>query len=293
MRNALYWTQNAALRTLLTAVRPLPLARRRAVVARATETLVRTMPPLSARARDNLRLVWPDMPAAEREALIARTARNAGRTLTDIWFNADFAAECAGLVAEGPGLATLREAAAAGRGAIVVSGHFGRWEAIRHVLRGAGLECGALYRPNNNPYYEPLFRGGIEIGGRPIIPKGKQGNRALIRHLRDGGRMALLLDQHVADGALLPFLGHPALTATAMAELALRYDLPFVPAFAPWIGGRSGRPRVVIEAPIPPDGGATGMMRAFNDRLGSWVARHPSQWHWFHRRWKGSAGTSA
>ena len=72
------------------------------------------------------------------------------------------------------------------------------------------------------------------------------------------------------------------MTSPVAAELALRDDLPLIPAFAPW---EDGRPRVILEAPIPPSDPAA-MMQAFNDRLGSWVERHPSQWHWLHQRWK-------
>jgi KDO2-lipid IV(A) lauroyltransferase len=222
------------------------------------------------------------MPASERRALIGTVGRNAGRTLTGIWFNADLAREAEGLAVEGPGLDALRAARAEGRGAVIVSGHFGEWEAIRHVLRREGMETGALYRPNNNPHYEPIFRAGIELGGRPIVAKGPQGMRELIRHLRGGGFMAILADQHVRGGALLDFLGQPATTTTSPAELALRYGAPLVPAFAPW---ESGRPRIVIEAPIAPSD-PEAMMAEFNARLGAQVRRHPDQWHWLHDRWK-------
>ena len=282
MRDLTYRLQGLALRALLALVAPLPLARRRRVLGAVTRALVLALPPLRARAARNLHLVRPEMSAPARRALIGAVGRNAGRTLTGIWFNADLAREAEALAAEGPGLDALRAARAEGRGALIVSGHFGEWEAIRHVLKREGMETGALYRPNNNPYYEPIFRAGIERGGQPIVPKGPQGMRAMLRHLRAGGFMAILADQHIRDGAVLDFLGHPATTTLSPAELALRYGLPLVPAFAPWEGGR---PRIVIEAPIPTSDPET-MMAAFNARLGAWVERHPDQWHWLHDRWK-------
>ncbi|TFL18023.1 lysophospholipid acyltransferase family protein [Jannaschia formosa] len=281
MQDLSYRVQAGALRVLLALVAVLPLARRRAVVGRVTEALVRATP-LRRRAERNLKLVWPAMGKAERDRLIARIGRNAGRTLTGIWFNRDLAAEAEALPVEGPGLEVLRAARAEGLGALIVSGHFGEWEAIRHVLRREGMETGALYRPNNNPYYEPIFRAGIELGGQPIVPKGAQGMRVMLKHLRGGGFMAILADQHLRDGAVLDFLGHPATTTLSPAELALRYGVPLVPAFAPW---EEGRRRIVVEAPIAP-GTPEAMMAEFNARLGAWVERHPSQWHWLHDRWK-------
>lgn len=266
---------------LLALVSFFPLQVRRRVVGAAAEWIVR-LTPLRKRAMSNLALIWPQLPKARRAALTRQAARNAGRTLTGIWFNRDLAAECADLVPEGPGLDALHAARAEGRGAIIVSGHFGQWEAIRHVLKREGLETGALYRPNNNPYYEPIFRAGIEIGGAPIIPKGAPGMRVMLRHLKTGGFIALLPDQYVGDGPFIDFLGQPAATSLSPAELALRYGVPLVPAFAPLV---NGAPRVVIEAPIAPSTPLT-MMAEFNDRLGSWVERYPSQWHWLHQRWK-------
>ncbi|WP_179381120.1 lysophospholipid acyltransferase family protein [Jannaschia marina] len=287
MKQLSYWIQGLALRAMLWLVALLPLDRRRAVVAWVTERTVR-LTPLRRRITRNLDHVWPDLPASARDRIVAGVGRNVGRSLTGIWFNADFARDVADIRPEGPGWQVLQEAEAEGRGAIVVSGHFGQWEAIRHVMKRAGMEAGAIYRPNNNPYYEPIFRAGIDVGGQPIIPKGRAGYRVMIGHLRKGGFMALLPDQRVSDGAVLPFLGRGAKTALAAAELALRYDIPLVPAFAPWEDGL----RVVFEAPIPPSDPET-MMAEFNARLGAWVERHPSQWHWLHRRWKMSARSRA
>jgi KDO2-lipid IV(A) lauroyltransferase len=239
-------------------------------------------PALMARATENLARVYPDTTPRARRRLARRIAREAGAALTAIWFNPDFAATLDGVAPEGPGLDALIRARGEGRPVLLVSGHFGRWEAIRHVLRRHGHEVGAIYRPNNNPYYEPLFRAGIEAGGGPIVPKGRAGNRALLRHLRAGGIMAILPDQAVEAGADLDFLGHTARTSLAAAELALRYDAPLIPAYAPV---EDGRVRVVLEAPIPP-GPPEEMMARFNASLGARIRRHPEQWHWFHRRWK-------
>lgn len=287
MRRAIHWLQAAALRLLLTLLRPLPLTQRRAVIGGIAEWLVR-LTPLRRRIEGNLDLVWPDLPQADRNSLIARAACNAGRTLTSIWYPADHGQEVANLPIEGPGLDALRAAHASGRGAVLISGHFGQWEAVRHTLRREGMEIGAIYRPNNNPWYDPLFKGGLEGAGKPVFPKGMEHYRGLVRFLRDGGMLAILPDQFVADGAALPFLGHPAHTSLAPADLALRHGIPLVPCFAPV---EDGRIRVVLEAPIPHTTPET-MMSAFNDRLSHWVTRHPAQWYWLHRRWKRPAPPS-
>ena len=280
-KRAAHAVQAGVLRVLLGLMRPLPMEGRRRLLG-AVLGLAVALPPLRRRVTANLDHVGAALPRRPRPAAVGRAA---GRALAGLWFNADFAHEAAGLAPEGPGWEALLAARAEGRGAIVVSGHFGQWEALRHVLKAHGMEAGAIYRVNNNPFYERLFRAGIDAGGQPIVPKGA-GYRVMTRHLKAGGIMALLPDQHVGDGVALPFLGREARTSTAAAKLATRYGVPLVPAFAPEVAGRI---RPLFEAPIPP-GDPEAMMRAFHDHLGARVRAHPEQWYWLHRRWKGCGG---
>lgn len=277
-----YRLQAWSIRALLWIGRGLPLRTRGAMVGHAVHGAVRVVPYLRRRAEENLALVLPTLSQSQRAQILGQVARNTGRTLTEILFNSEFAPIAEKSTISGPGLDALRQAKARDKGAIIVSGHFGQWEAIRHALKAQGLETGAVYRPNNNPFYEPLFRRGIEAGGAPIIPRGSSGNRAMLKHIRSGGRIALLMDQYAQDGTILDFMGHPAVTSLSAAQMALRYDLPLVPIFC--IRTRDGF-EIVAEDPIPHTT-AQAMMQAFNDRLGAWVTNHPGQWHWLHNRWK-------
>lgn len=282
IRTALHFLQTLLIRGLLTITCILPLDLRAQIVGRVMQGVTFLVPPLRTRIDGNLDQVYPSMDRRTRRQLVGKVARNAGATLTEILFNADYAQTAKRFTVTGPGLEALNAARAEGRGALLVSGHFGQWEAIRHALRARGIEVGALYRPNNNPYYEPLFRRAIEIAGTPIIPKGPAGNRQLMRHLQDGGVMALLVDQYLQDGEVLDFLGLPASTTLSAAKLALRYDIPLIPVF----GTRRGREVCVeMEAPIPP-GAPVEMMQDFNDRLGARVLADPGQWNWYHQRWR-------
>lgn len=282
MKRVGYFLQAILIRSCLAVSRLLPLHLRTGFVGAVTVAAVTIAPPLRRRAMENLALIYPDKPAAEHRAMTRGVARNIGKTLTEMLFNRDFAPIAQKTPIGGPGLEALEEARALGKGAIILSGHFGQWEVIRHALKARGMETGAIYRPNNNPYYEPLFRAGIELSGKPIIAKGFAGNRQMLRHIRSGGFLAILPDQYVNDGAMLTFLGQPAVTSLAAAELALRYDVPLVPIFAPRDIDGVG---ATLEAPIPHTT-PHEMMQDFNDRLGVWVRAHPTQWYWMHQRWK-------
>ena len=95
-----------------------------------------------------------------------------------------------------------------------------------------------------------------------------------------------MLDEKYAEGVRLPFLGRPALTSLAAAQLALKYDLAMVPAYG--IRCPEGdRFDVVFEAPIPHCDAQT-MTQAFNDSLSARIREHPDQWYWLLRRWAGA-----
>ena len=248
--------------------------------------VVRYFPIARRRVERELRQIYPDMPRDERLQLCRNMGRNMGRTLFEILHCTEFQTLHHRNIVSGPGLAALESAHDAGKGAIIVSGHFGQWEAIRSALKARGMETGAVYRPQTNRHYERRLLSGIEAGGKPILATGKIGTRALVRHIREGGFIAILLDEKYPDGARLPFLGHPALTSLVAAQLALKYDLPMVPAFGTRIGDGT-KFNVEFDAVIPPSDGLT-MTQAFNDNLSQRVHADPDQWYWMLRRWKGS-----
>nr|WP_303626530.1 lysophospholipid acyltransferase family protein [Roseovarius sp. M141] len=234
--------------------------------------------------RELIRVV-PDMPRPERMRLCQSIGRNMGKTLFEIYHCDEFQRLQNRITISGPGLGALEAARSQGKGAIIVSGHFGQWEAIRAVLKARGMETGAVYRPQTNRHYQRRLLAGIEAGGRPIVATGKIGTKALVSHLRRGGFIAILLDEKVVDGVRMSFLGHDALTSLAAARLALKYDIPMVPAYGTRIGAGSTF-AVEFEAPIPPSDALT-MTQAFNDSLSARILDTPDQWYWMLRRWQG------
>ena len=91
------------------------------------------------------------------------------------------------------------------------------------------------------------------------------------------------------DGIATPFFGRDAMTAPALAELALRFDCPVVPVRVERLEG--ARFRITIDPPLDLD--VTGERRAdiaaamvkVNGIIENWVREHPEQWLWLHNRW--------
>lgn len=262
----------------------LPFNARCAVFSRVAGWAIRWLPQFRMRVDEGLKRVYPNLSRHERGRIAGQVGRNVGRTLTEILHNTEFGTKLDRFVAQGPGLQALFETKAAGKGAIVISGHFGQWEAIRHYLKSQDLETGAVYRFNSNPFYEPHFLAGITQGGAPIVSKGSAGTMQMVRHLRKGRFFAILADQYVQKSKNIAFLGHETLTTTSFAELALKYDIPLVPAFG--LHDKNATDiHITFEEPIPHSDPIT-MMTELNARIGAQIIANPSQWYWLHRRWK-------
>ena len=81
----------------------------------------------------------------------------------------------------------------------------------------------------------------------------------------------------------------PALTAPALARLALRYDCAVIPVRVDRIAG--ARFRITDEAPLPlPRSGdneadTLALMTSVNQVLERWIRERPEHWFWLHRRW--------
>lgn len=284
IKSLLYFLQYLPIAALLGLSRLLPFDVCCALTGRIAGFCVCWLPPFRLRVEQGLKRVYPQMPRSERRRIAHQVGYNSGRTLAEILNNSEFATKLARFKADGPGLVVLQRSKQDRKAAMIISGHFGQWEAIRHFLKAGGMETGTLYRPNSNPWYNSHFLSGIKEGGAPILSRGTSGTLQMFRHIRNGGFIAILADQYTQSGEKIPFLGHMTSTTTGPAKLALRYDIPLVPAF----GLRTQNRRdiaITFEEPIQPSN-PVAMMEEFNARIAAQIHANPEQWYWLHRRWK-------
>ncbi|ARE38484.1 Lipid A biosynthesis lauroyl acyltransferase [Rhodovulum sp. P5] len=282
------WIVDRALRGLIGLALLLPYDRRVGFVGWVTRAVVAPLAGYLSRAEANLHLIHPRMPKAVRRRIARAVADNAGRTLIENYSTQDFLARMADATPHGPGLAALEAARAAGRPVILVTGHFGNYEAARAALVARGFRIGGLYRPMANRFFNAHYKRTMEAFGGPVFPQGRKGTAGFVRHLKAGGILVLLTDQHDRRGPVLSFMGHPARTALSAAELALRYGADLIPFYARRLpDGLSFD--IEIEAPVPHTD-AEQMTQALNDRLEARVRAAPEQWFWIHRRWKVGKG---
>ena len=252
----------------------------------------RAMAPLSdfpARIRANLALVRPDLPPSEVRRITREVPVSAVRTLLELHSGDEFRAVAAAARVRGAEhLAAVEAAHAAGRPVILVSGHFGNYDVPRAALGARGIPVGGLYRPLKNRFYNAIYVETISAISGPVFARGRRGLAEMVKFLREGGVVGLLIDQRMAHGVPMQFFGHPAWTALSAAEMAVKYDALILPMYGRRLpDGVSFE--LVAEAPIP-HGDPAEMTQALNDSLERMVRADMEQWLWFHRRWKDPHG---
>jgi KDO2-lipid IV(A) lauroyltransferase len=242
-------------------------------------------------AEANLHAAFPEW----SEEKVAATARGVyahfGAVMLDLlWMAGRPASELLAL-ADLEGVEHLQSARASGRGVVAPSAHLGNWEiqAVASVPHVGNVAM--IARPLDNPALDARLVALRTSTGNTVIYKQKA-LAQVIRTIRDGGIVAILIDQNMqaGDGIFVRFFGRPASTTTVAAALALKTGCAIVPVRC--LLQASGRYRMVYGPPVewPRSGGRDEDIAALTQQLTTivegWIRETPEQWLWLHRRWK-------
>ncbi|MCP5354968.1 MAG: lysophospholipid acyltransferase family protein [Rhodobacteraceae bacterium] len=278
------WLSDRIIRAVLGVLRLVPFDLRRDLGARFVASVIAPVAGFRTRVRDNLALVMPDLPEAEVRRMTRAVPANMGRALVELYSPEDLKARVRDEPFVGPGVPALEEANRTGRGVLLVTGHIGNYDSLRAALIARGYRVGGLYKPMRNRFFNEHYVATISRIGQPLFSRTRQGMAAMVRFLREGGMVGVVLDQHTGLGEPVMFMGRPAMTGLAVAEMALRYDALVLPCYG--IRRADGGFTLWFETPVEPTDALT-MTQALNDDLERQVRAHMDQWLWTHRRWKG------
>jgi Kdo2-lipid IVA lauroyltransferase/acyltransferase len=244
-------------------------------------------------ARKNLARAMPDLDKAQTEEIIRGMWNNIGRTFVEYPHitRMDFAQMRELAVLEG--IEHIRNADLAGKGGIFFTGHLGNFEFGPKLFASHGFPLHVVFRRSNNPGLHTLIH---TLRNRYLagsISKGKAGSRQMIEILKKGERIGIMLDQKMNDGIVVKFFGMDAMTAPAVARLALKYGCQILPTRI--IRTAGVRHKVIVYPPIeiPNTGNLHNdvhtIMSRINSTLEGWIREYPEQWFWVHNRWPQSS----
>jgi Kdo2-lipid IVA lauroyltransferase/acyltransferase len=248
--------------------------------------------PVSRVADDNIRRAFPELDQSARQRIVRGVWDNLGRTVAEFPHLTELRQSTSGPGWEIVNSDILLRVAERGGPAIFFSGHIGNWELLPPVVAAFGMPMSSMYRPAANPVVDALItelRRAAIGAALPMFPKGAAGGRAALAHMARGGFLGMLMDQKLNDGIAVDFFGRPAMTAPALAALALRFRCPVIPGHAQRIA--PARLRFVVDPPLElPNTGdreadIATLTREVNVTLERWIRARPESWLWLHRRW--------
>jgi KDO2-lipid IV(A) lauroyltransferase len=244
---------------------------------------------ITKRAEENLRRAMPELNEAERAHVIRGMWDNLGRVIAEYPHLNQFRLFDPKSRIEGDDAGNILANRDPAQRYIFFSAHYGNWEIAIRTAAQAGFEVTGVYRAPNNPIVDRFMLWARGAEGGELVPKGDIAARKAFGALRQGRALCMLVDQKMNDGVPVPFFGRDAMTAPALAVLALRYDCAVVPIRM--LRTKGAHFRMISEPPLvlPKTGNAEADRRALmvsvNGIVERWVREHPEQWLWLHRRW--------
>ena len=183
----------------------------------------------------------------------------------------------------------LRDALALNKGVLLLTAHLGFWEAGHFIMSELGIPCAAVAKPLKNPLSDRYFEGIRTSFGTEIL-NSRKGARRILKSLREKRVVVVLLDQHISPpgSVMVDFFGREAYTTTAIANLAMKYQIPIVPIF--FLRQADDRYKVWAEPVLMLSGAGEDAVFAntqkLTDIIEAAVRKDVSQWFWMHKRWR-------
>ena len=236
-------------------------------------------------AHKNMELIYPDQTQEWRNTNVSKMWNHLGRVF------AELPALKSGELLAGVEEAIGKEHLNAGAQVIYVSAHLGQWELLTPLAKDNGSgPITEMYRHINNQRIDALLKNyRVEIYDQLIRKKGDNAI-ALVRALKQGNSLALLIDQRLTKGDQMAFLGVEAGTNTAAIKMSIKTGIPI--AVASIVREQGVNFKGEVHAPIyPPESGsdeekAASMSRQVFDLIEQKIRAHPDQYMWTHDRWK-------
>jgi len=178
-----------------------------------------------------------------------------------------------------------------GRGAILVTGHFGSFEVTGHLLAALGFDTVAVMRPLDNVFLNSYIVRSRRKHGLQLLDKKGASTQAQAM-LEDGHLLGFVGDQDAGrKGVFVDFFGQPASAYKSIGLLAMTTQRPIIVGYARRLGKVAryavGATRIIR----PPEWEVQSdpldwITQAYTAAIEEMVRVAPEQYLWIHRRWK-------
>jgi KDO2-lipid IV(A) lauroyltransferase len=238
-------------------------------------------------AATNIALCFPELGETAQKALLRANLCDVGMMLAEFalgWMGSDRAIAKVPVTVDG--LEHLEAARAAGRGVLLVGGHFSHLELSARLV-SSRIRIAGMYRRMDSDVFEfAVLRSRLHYADAMFD---KDDIRGTVRYLKQGGTLWYAPDQDMRskDNVFVPFFGVRAATITAthhLARLSGALVIPFYHRRLPDDAGYAMR----LGAPLAdfPSDDAERDTAVVNAQIENMAREAPEQYLWVHKRFK-------
>lgn len=237
--------------------------------------------------RANLRKVLPSASTEQLDALVRECWGNAGAIL-----------------AEYPHLLTICETdqrlqidirepietyTSPEKPAVFVTAHLSNWELVAGAISKLGIPSVCLYTPPHNPGLNQILLDSRQALNCQLVAR-DDSMRPLVKAMRQGRSVAMVMDRRIDAGAAVPFFGEEKLTSLLPARLALKFNCDLVPVQTERL--HDANYRVTFHPPIKARNTEAGaeeqaidLACQVNEEFEQWIKAKPEDWFCSKRLW--------
>lgn len=235
----------------------------------------------SRKALTNIRRAFPEKSEAEHRDILRDMWDNLGRVMAEYPHLKEICEKRIELVND-----DILDAYGLDKPFLILGAHLANWEAsflAGPIIKGVSLD-GVIREPNNPFVQKLLAKCRNPLGQTVTFPKSRAGAMQMVKALKNGRRVGILIDQKYNEGLPIPFFGRPAMTSPALAQLSRKFDCPIFPSRIERLKGANFR-ITIHPAIMAGERSDEDIMTQANRVLEDWIHAAPGQWLWLHRRW--------
>ena len=188
------------------------------------------------------------------------------------------------------GIQHVQHALAQGKGAIILTGHFGNWELLAATISVTVAPLTPIVRKLRSHRLNILVNKYREKVGYTTIDR-DTGVRDALRCLKRNELLGIVADvDTTVNGVFVDFFGMPAYTPYSPVAFALKTGASILPTFI--IREPDGSHRAIIEPPLVlkrseiKEKELVINTQKFTKIIEDYIRQYPDQWIWMHKRWK-------
>jgi KDO2-lipid IV(A) lauroyltransferase len=241
-------------------------------------------------ALKNLRRCFKDKSEKELKRIAQNSYRNLGKSLVEYAIFPKLCKKNLFDIVELDHAEYFEQAFKGGKGAVLLTGHFGSWELMGAAISQLGYPIDFLVGEQHNLLMDRLMNKYRMMMGVGIIKVGTSA-KGVIKALKQNRFVAMLSDQDAGrDGVLVSFFNYPASTPKGPAAFCLKTQAPIIMGF---IVRDDRRKQKVFLKKLEPsqetDDNEENIRKTtqkYTSILEDYIRRYPDHWYWIHRRWK-------